>query len=102
MPWLSVFFFAASGGTATWTTDRQVTLRGLLNVSGTASSILNFDGSTYTSTFAAAGSGKKNVIWIGGTSQQVFYPLSWSVLSATKLWFTNNSASNGAILLYYS
>jgi hypothetical protein len=74
----------------------------VLNVSGTATSIINLDGATYTSVFAAAGSGKKNVIWIGGTSQQVFYPLTWHVPEATKVWFTNNSASNGAVLLYYS
>jgi len=101
-PWLSVFFFAATSSTSTWTTDRDVTLRAVLNVGGTASSILNLDGATFTSVFATAGHAKKNIIWIGGTSQEVFYPLIWAISGGTKLYFNNSSASNGGILLYYT
>jgi hypothetical protein len=98
----TILFFKAAGGTSTWTADRDCTLVGVMPVGGSNSIALTIDGTTYTQNFAAGGDGKRgNVLFIGGTStQQIRYPMRIPLALGSKLTFSNNSASNGSMLIW--
>jgi hypothetical protein len=96
----SVMIYAAQNNNSTWTTDRDCTLVGVLAVAGSTNWALTLDSSTYTTNWATTGHGKVGVLLGIYTSgfpvvihQRVFLP------KGTKLFFSNNSASNAGVLL---
>jgi hypothetical protein len=101
-PEFTVLFFKTAGGSSTWTADRDCTLVGVMPVAGSSSLALTIDGTNYTQNFAAGGDGKRgNVLFIGGTaSGQIRYPMRIGLSLGTKLTFSNNSATNGCMLIW--
>ena len=101
-PQFTLLFWAASGGQVGWVAPFDLTIVGVTNVSGSQSICLGTDASSYTTNFSAAGNLKLgSVIYIGGTSQQVFTPTRFAIPHLQKIWFNNNGASNGSLLMYF-
>jgi hypothetical protein len=98
----TILFWRAAGSSSSWTADRAVHLVGVMTVSGSASVALTLDGTGYTTNFAAAGDGKRgNVLFLGGTSTfSGRIPMNVPISAGQKLTFTNNGASNGALLVW--
>jgi hypothetical protein len=98
----SVELFAAGGASVTWTSDGDYKITGVMPVSGSVQCCLSTDNTSYTTNFSASGNLKKgSVIFLGGTSSsQSILPVNWDISKNQKLFFTNNSASNCAVILY--
>jgi len=101
-PQFTLLFWTGTGGQVTWTAPFDLVIVGVTNVSGSTSLCLGTDSSSYTANFAAAGNLKLgSVIFLGGTSQQVFTPTRFPIPHLQKIWFTNNGASNGSLLMFF-
>jgi hypothetical protein len=100
----SVMLFTGGGTQQVWTSPKDLTIVLVVPVSGSAQVCLSTDSSSYTTNFSAAGNFKfGSIIYLGGTTtSQSPIEMSWPVLALQKLYFTNNSASNAGMLLYFS
>jgi hypothetical protein len=98
----SLLFWCVAGASVTWTSDGDYKITGIMPVSGTSQSCLSTDNTSYTANFGAAGNLKKgSIIFLGGINQQQqIYPVNWDISKNQKLFFTNNSATNGSLLVY--
>jgi hypothetical protein len=98
----TILFWRAAGTSSTWTADRDCHLVGVMTVSGSASVALTLDGTGYTTNFAAGGDGKRgNILYLGGTSTfSGRIDCNVPIKAGQKMTFTNNGASNGALLVW--
>ena len=99
----TVNFFAAAAGQVAWTAPYAIDIVAIMPVGGSTNVCLGTDASSFTTNFSAAGNLKLgSVIWLGGinTNQFIFHT-RFHIEAFSKVWFTNNSASNAGLLMYF-
>lgn len=93
----SLLFFVAAGGSTSWTADQDYNVLRCVSVSSSAQCVLATDATTYTSLFSAAGNLRLGTVLHIGNSPVT--EQNFPIRKNQKLFFTNNSATNGSILV---
>lgn len=97
----TLHLWAPGANTVQWRADEDYFLTDVVSESGSVQWALTLDGTTYTQNFQSSGSGKKGTLLaVPATStSQSRQPQRTRIPKDHIIYFTNNSASNAAVLL---